>query len=358
MSNNLIQDSLGALADPTKFHEPINLHDFSRDSLEQFLKSMILIRKVEQRLALGRKEGAIGGPVHLGAGQEAVAVGVSACLRATDRIFGAHRSHSHLLALNPDYHRLFAEVLGKQTGFSRGMGGSMHLWDQPNGFYGSVPVVSGTVALAVGAAIAARLQNSDDIGVVYFGDGGMEEGVVHESLNLARTQKSPILFVVENNMFASHMHVSLRQPTDLMTRFAVANDISNKLVDGNDVVTVAEAASELVTNSRQGNGPGFLEVVTYRWYGHVDWREDIDVGVNRSLDDVQNWRARDPISRLSTAMIEAGIWSSDQETSHCELLDREISMAWEKAMNDPYPDDSATMKRVYATSDTRDSDIG
>jgi pyruvate dehydrogenase E1 component alpha subunit len=255
------------------------------------------------------------------------------------------------MALNPDYYRLFAEVLGKQTGFSRGMGGSMHLWDQPSGFYGCVPIVSGTVALAVGAGMAAKLQNLDDIGVVYLGDGAIEEGVVHESLNLARMQKAPVLFVLENNLFASHMHVSLRQPSDLMTRFAVANDIPNRLVEGNNVVAVAEATAELVNNSRQGNGPGFLEVVTYRWYGHVDWREDIDVGVNRSLEDVDNWRARDPISRLSAAMIESGMWSQEQESSLSNDLDSEILAAWDKAMEDPYPDDSATMDMVYANRD-------
>ena len=358
MSESSDQTNLGSLADPAAFHEPIDLNDFPEEKLLRFLKSMILIRKVEQQLALGKKDGLIGGPVHLGAGQEAIAVGVSDSLQSTDRVFGAHRSHSHLLALNPDYHRLFAEVLGKQTGFSRGMGGSMHLWDQPSGFYGCVPIVSGTVALAVGAGMAARLQNLDDIGVVYLGDGAIEEGVVHESLNLARMQKAPVLFVLENNLFASHMHVSLRQPSDSMTRFAVANDIPNRLVDGNNVVAVAEAAAELVNDSRQGRGPGFLEVVTYRWYGHVDWREDIDVGVNRSLDDVQNWRARDPVSRLSEAMIKAGIWSSDQEKAYCGNLDHEIASAWEKAMQDPYPDESATMERVYANGDDRDSEFG
>jgi pyruvate dehydrogenase E1 component alpha subunit len=133
-----------------------------------------------------------------------------------------------------------------------------------------------------------------------------------------------------------------------MTRFAVANDIPGKLVDGNNVVAVAEAAAELVHSSRQGNGPGFLELVTYRWYGHVDWREDIDVGVNRSPDDVENWRARDPIGRLSVAMIKADIWTDEEESTYGEQLDDEISVAWDRAMEDPYPDDSATMNRVYA----------
>lgn len=347
---SLVQSNLGSLAEPTKHHEPIVIHDYSAKELTQYIKSMTLIRKVEQRLALGRKDGLIGGPVHLGAGQEAIAVGVSASLQKTDRVFGAHRSHSHLLALNPDFHKLFAEVLGKDTGFSRGMGGSMHLWDQPNGFYGSVPIVSGTVALAVGAGMAARLQKVDDVSVVYLGDGAMEEGVVHESLNLARIQKAPVLFVVENNLFASHLHVSLRQPTDMMSRFAVANDIPNKLVDGNDVVAVAAAAAALIDASRAGEGPGFLEAVTYRWYGHVDWRDDIDVGVHRSLKEVDNWRARDPILRLSIAMIDAGMWSDEQAAELDQELDDQIASAWDKALNDPYPEASATLNRVYASA--------
>jgi len=343
------QNNLGSLADPEKHHEPIAIQGHRAEDLTHYLKSMITIRKVEQQLALGRKEGLIGGPVHLGVGQEAIAVGVSASLRSTDRVFGTHRSHSHLLALNPDPHRLFAEVLGKETGFSRGMGGSMHLWDQPSGFYGSVPIVAGTVSLAVGAALAAKLQKVDDIGVVYIGDGAVEEGVFHESLNLARVQNVPMLFVVENNLFASHMHVSFRQPSDMMSRFAIANDIPYKLIDGNDVVAISNAAAELIATARAGDGPRFLEVVTYRWYGHVDWRDDIDVGVHRSLKEVDSWHARDPVRRLSTAMIKAKMWTNEKEESLNQELDDQIGAAWEKAMNDPYPDSSATLGRVYVT---------
>ncbi len=342
------ENNLGSLAEPSKHHGPIVIDGYAEKELVEYLKSMTLIRKVEQQLALGRKDGFIGGPVHLGAGQEAIAVGVSASLQKTDRVFGAHRSHSHLLALNPNFYKLFAEVLGKDTGFSKGMGGSMHLWDQPSGFYGSVPIVSGTVALAVGAGIAARLQKVDDVSVVYFGDGAMEEGVVHESLNFARIQNAPVLFVVENNLFASHLHVSLRQPTDMMSRFALANEIPNKLVDGNDIIAVADAAAELIAASRAGEGPGFLEAVTYRWYGHVDWRDDIDVGVHRSLIEVDNWRARDPVLRLSTAMKDAEMWSDEQSEELDQELDNRIAIAWDKAMNDPYPKASATLNRVYA----------
>ena len=343
-----MKHELKGLSNPEKYHNSISIKDQDIDTLKNMLSTMLLIRKTEQQLALGRKNGLIGGPVHLGAGQEAIAVGISQNLKKTDRVFGAHRSHSHLLALNPDYYRLFAEVLGKETGFSKGMGGSMHLYDQPNGFYGSVPIVAGTASLAVGAAMAAKMQRTDDIGAVYIGDGAVEEGVVHESFNLAKIQKAPMLFVIENNLFASHMHISLRQPSAMISRFAIANDIPYKLVDGNDVVAVAKASKELIDGIRSGKGPGLIELVTYRWYGHVDWRDDVDVGVDRSLDDIENWKARDPILRLSKSMIKANMWSMEQENDLNNMFDKEIQIAWEKAINDPYPSSDATLNYVYS----------
>ena len=343
-----MKNDLKDLSNPKKFHNSISIDNEDTETLQQMLSTMLLIRKTEQQLALGKKNNLIGGPVHLGAGQEAIAVGVSQNLRKTDRVFGAHRSHSHLLALNPNFYKLFAEVLGKETGFSKGMGGSMHLYDQPNGFYGSVPIVAGTVALAVGAAMAAKMQKTDDIGVAYIGDGALEEGVVHESFNLAKIQKAPMLFVIENNLFASHMHISSRQPSDMTSRFAIANNIPHKLVDGNDVVAVSKASKELIDDMRAGKGPALIELVTYRWYGHVDWRDDIDVGVKRSLNDVENWKKRDPILRLSKSMIKAKIWTMEQEKILNNKIDKEIQIAWEKAMNDSYPSSDATLKYVYS----------
>lgn len=339
---------LGDLADPTRLHEGIDLGATSRDDLVKHLRLMLLIRRTEQKLAEKRKEGLIGGPVHLGAGQEAVASGVAASLTSGDRVFGAHRSHSHLLAMGSSLRGLFAEVLGKDTGLSRGMGGSMHLWDQPRGFYGSVPIVAGTVALAVGAGLAARMQGTQDVGVAYFGDGAMEEGVVHESLNLARMLRAPVLFVVENNLFASHMHISLRQPMESTARFAAANGVAHAVVDGNDVIAVAGAAKNLVDRAREGRGPGFLEAVTYRWYGHVDWRDDIDVGVDRSAETLANWRKRDPIRRLVEPMVAAGMWTDAENTSLEAELAAEIDRAWDLAMVDGYPQQSALLDRVYA----------
>jgi TPP-dependent pyruvate/acetoin dehydrogenase alpha subunit len=339
---------LGALADPTRFHDRIDVSGEDAAGLKAALRSMLRIRMAEQHLAAQRRDGLIGGPVHLGVGQEAAAVGVSMHLTPRDRVFGAHRSHSHLLALGSSIHGLFAEVLGKDTGHSRGMGGSMHLWDESRGFCGSVPIVAGTVSLAVGAGLAAQLKGTNTIAVAYFGDGAAEEGVVHESLNLAAVFRMPVLFVVENNLFSSHMHISLRQPANSIARFADAHAIPSAVVDGNDVVAVARATGKLVDAARAGAGPGFIEAVTARWYGHVDWREDIDVGVNRSQADLQNWRGRDPIRRLREGLAQRGWWSDAEQVALENALRAEIDEAWERAMADPYPEASALLDRVYA----------
>jgi pyruvate dehydrogenase E1 component alpha subunit len=347
MKEIIEQFSLKRLADPSEFHSELDLAGTSVERMRAYMSAMKRIRLAERQLAAGRREGLIGGPVHLSVGQEAVAVGVSAHLRASDRVFGTHRSHSHLLALDSSVEGLFAEVLGRDTGHSKGMGGSMHLWDQPKGFYGSVPIVAGTVPLAVGAGLAAKLQQSGDVAVAYLGDGAVEEGVVHESLNLARIQDIPVIFVIENNLFASHMHISTRQPKDSTARFAYANDVPHRVVDGNDVIAVASAAGELIEASRLGKGPGFIEAVTFRWSGHVDWREDIDVGIHRSLEELDNWRQRDPIRRLKEAMLIAGVWNEKDDVALELALKKEVDAAWAKAMQAPYPESTALLDRVY-----------
>jgi pyruvate dehydrogenase E1 component alpha subunit len=339
--------SLDYLTNPEQHYQEINIVNENAKFLLAQLRMMLLIRNAERCIATGRRNGLIGGPVHLGVGQEAVAVGVAAELRKSDRVFGAHRSHSHVLSMGASLHGLFAEVLGQETGLSRGMGGSMHLWDQPNGFYGSVPIVSGTVPLALGAALAAKIQGSGDVGVAYLGDGAVEEGVVHESLNLARMLKAPIIFVVENNFFASHMHISLRQPKEATARFAHANDIPYEIVDGNDVVKIQKSAAHFIKRAREGNGPSFIEAVTYRWFGHVDWREDIDVGVNRSAVDLEVWKKRDPIKKLVDALLSMGWLDEKILASIEEDVAKEVEVAWTKALGDAYPPLSAVTSNVF-----------
>ncbi len=313
----------------------------------EMLKTMHLIRAVEFKLAAERKNGVIGGPVHLGVGQEAVAVGVSNCLNSADMVFGAHRSHSHVLALGASVRKLFSEILGRSTGLSKGMGGSMHLWDGDVGFHGSVPIVSGTVPIAVGAGLAAKMQGKNNEGVAYLGDGAMEEGVVHESMNLARILNIPVLFIVENNLYASHMHISQRQPSNFTSRFAAANNIPYRVVDGNDVLEVYEATNELLNAMRVNAGPAFIEAFTYRWFGHVDWREDIDVGVSRSHDEIQGWRKKDPIERLKATLIKNSMWSEDQSYQYEEVLNNKITADWDAALMDPQPTADSLLSLVY-----------
>jgi TPP-dependent pyruvate/acetoin dehydrogenase alpha subunit len=345
---------LGLLAEPTAFHGPLEITGRDGPELIRHLRMMLLIRLVEERLANMRQDGHIGGPVHLGIGQEAVAVGVSHSLCSSDMVFGAHRSHSHLLAMGGSVHGLFAEILGRDTGVCHGMGGSMHLWDEEHGFFGSVPIVAGTVPLAVGAALAAKLKRTDAVAVAYFGDGACEEGAVQESLNLARMLNVPVLFVVENNLFSSHMHIRLRQPFDSTARFAVAHDVPHQVVDGNDVLAVADAAARLIGAARAGQGPGFLEAVTFRWLGHVDWRVDADVGVERSADDLVQWRKRDPVSRLELSLENAGLWSREDGVQLRTTLRAEIDAAWEKAMSDPWPPADSLLDCVYASQRPHD----
>lgn len=342
---------LGTLADAGSHHEDLNLPAESAPFV-QALERMMLIRLAEERIADAVTEGHVKCPAHLAIGQEATPVGVSMHMRKTDRAFGAHRSHGHFLALTDDLRGLFAETLGKDTGVSRGMGGSMHLTARASGFYGSVPIVGATIPIAVGAGLAAKMDGRGDIAVSYFGDGATEEGSFHESLNLAVMLGAPVLFVCENNLFSSHLHIDLRQPRDSISRFADAHDIPFARVDGNDVVEISRVAGEAVTAMRAGGGPRFLECVTYRWRGHVGPREDEDVGVKRK-DDLAVWKGRDPIARLAGALVKAGRIPATATDEIRARLARRVADAWEQAMKDPYPDASALTARTWSAGAPR-----
>jgi pyruvate dehydrogenase E1 component alpha subunit len=266
---------------------------------------MRVIRRVEETIGDLVVAGEVGCPCHLAIGQEACAVGVATALRPIDGAFGAHRSHGHYLAMGGSVESLFAEVLGLETGCSRGLGGSMHLSARSVGLLGTVPIVGATIPMAVGAGLSAKLRKSGGIGVAYFGDGATEEGGFHESMNLAAAQRIPVLFVCEHNLFSSHLHIGQRQPAESVSRYAVAHRVISWTLDGNDVVAVARTTREAVNAIRTTGRPAFLELVTYRWRGHVGPNEDTDVGVQRA-DDLPRWRRRDPVARLEAALINSG----------------------------------------------------
>lgn len=298
------QNELGDLGNPLKNNHLIELGDYETATLLEFVRSIYLIRRCEEILGELAKSKEVKTPIHLGIGQEAIAVGVGSSLSNTDRIFSNHRSHAHFLSLGASPYKLFAEVLGKQTGASKGMGGSMHLVDRDVGFWGSVPIVGGTIPVAVGAALAAKKDASGRVAIAYFGDGACEEGVLHESLNLASVMNLPIIFVCENNLYSSHMDMFLRQPSNRVSRFADAHKVPSLVVDGNDVVAVGSAAQTAISAARNGKGPYFLEAITFRWRGHVGPEADIDVGISRSAEELRAWMTRDPLQRLERSLIE------------------------------------------------------
>lgn len=341
---------LGGLADPRRCTEPLEIAGQDPQELVRMLRAMLQIRIVEERIADLVVSGLARTPCHLGIGQEAVAVGVCASLRSTDRVFGGHRSHSHFLALGGSPYALLAEILGKAEGASHGMGGSMHLYGASVGFHGSVPLVGATIPIAVGAALAAQMDGQGSVAVVFFGDGACEEGVFHESLNLAAVYNLPVLFVCENNLFASHLDIQFRQPSDRTARFGEAHRIASVTVDGNDVLAVREAARQLIHTTRAGQGPGFLEVITYRFRGHVGPSEDIDVGVHRRMEDLEAWKRRCPIKRIDDALVAAGALTSDELAELQAGVGAEIDAAVARAQAAPYPDADALHALVYATA--------
>lgn len=341
---------LGSLADPDQHADAVAFGP--ADDIESYvpsLRAMMLIRSAEETIADMVATGIVKCPCHLAIGQEAAAVGVARHLRVTDRVFGAHRSHAHFISLGGSVQRLIAEVLGRVTGASRGMGGSMHLIDLAHGLYGTVPIVGATIPIAVGAGLAAKMDGRGDVAVSFFGDGATEEGVFHESMNLAAVLRAPVLFVCENNMFSSHLHISLRQPEDSVSRYALAHRVPAQRVDGNDVVAVSAAAARAIEAIRSEGGPQFLELVTYRWRGHVGHREDEDVGVKRK-DDLHRWKRRDPIRRLSEALIERKVLGEGDVDSIWAAVRSEVVSALDQASTDEWPSSAALLDSVYSAS--------
>ena len=338
---------LGRLADPAQCHEPVDLAGTAPALLTAWLRKLVEIRCAEEKIGDEFGKAVIKCPCHLVIGQEAPAVGVAASIRKGDRVFGAHRSHAHFLALGGTLHHLLAEVLGKDIGCSRGMGGSMHLIDRANNFHGSVPIVGATIPIATGAALAAKMDKAGGVAVSYLGDGATEEGVFHESLNFASVFKLPVIYVVENNLFSSHLHISLRQPFDSICRYAVAHGVPWQRVDGNDTIAMASAAGSAIAAARAGEGPQLIEAVTYRWRGHVGHREDNDVGVQRKEGHAE-WKKRDPIARLASAMISAGHLTDAGLQGIWAEYRAAVETAWTQASADPYPHVSTLLTRVYS----------
>jgi pyruvate dehydrogenase E1 component alpha subunit len=317
--------------------------DVSR--LLRMYHSMHRIRIVEEVLGDLVTSGEVKTPCHLYIGQEAVATGVCEALRPDDTVWGCHRSHGHYLAKGGDLDALVAEVLGKATGCSRGRGGSMHVYDERVGILGTVPLVAATIPISVGAALAYRMRGEPRVAVPMFGDGATEEGHFHESMNMAALHKLPVVFVCENNLYASHMHISERRAKDNVVDSAAAYGMEGVVVDGNDAEAVHQAAEAAVQRARRGEGPTLIEARTFRWRGHVGPRWDMDVGVMRN-EMLKDWLPRDPIPRAGRRLEALGVPAP--RLAELEQAGRdEVARALERARAAPWPDPATMPDHVF-----------
>ncbi|MBF0219418.1 MAG: thiamine pyrophosphate-dependent dehydrogenase E1 component subunit alpha [Gammaproteobacteria bacterium] len=318
----------------------------SESMLLQQYRSLYRIRRVEEVIAAHYREQQMRCPVHLSIGQEAVAVGVCTQLHREDALFSGHRAHAHYLAKGGDLQALFAELYGKATGCCSGRGGSMHLIDLAVGFWGATPIVAGTVPLAVGVALAWQLQGRSGVSAVFIGDGAMEEGVVHESLNYAAQQQLAVLFICENNGYAVYTRLAGRQPPRQIHALAAAHGLTVAVADGNDVELVSQHSAAAVAAMRQGGGPQFLELTTHRWLEHCGPDDDDHLGY-RQPGELAAWRERCPLALAAERLQVRDAVSEATLVQLRQQVEDEIAAALEAAQNAPEPDGCERLEHLY-----------
>jgi 2-oxoisovalerate dehydrogenase E1 component len=308
-------------------------------------RSMLVIRRTEETLARAHQQGLVHGACHTYVGEEAIAVGVCAHLRPDDAVFSTHRGHGHALAKGVAPRELIAELLGRATGVSHGRGGSMHVFSPEVGMLGTSGIVGPSILMAAGIAYAYRLAGSDRVSVAFFGDGASNNGAFHEALNMASIWKLPVIFVCENNQYATEVaFATVAGNPDLSSRGA-AYGMPSPAVDGNDVLAVHAAAGDAVARARAGDGPTLLACTTYRTRAHSEGMRD---GGYRTREEVDHWRARDPITRLRQHLVDNGV----DDDRQLQAIDAEVralaeeALEWAKAS--PWPDPASVLEHVYA----------
>lgn len=319
----------------------------TQDPALKLLREMLLIRLVEEGIAARYGEQEMRCPVHLSVGQEATAVGVCKALRDHDRVFSTHRCHAHYLAKGGDLKAMLAEIYGKAAGCVGGRGGSMHLTDPEKGMIVSVPIVGSSIPLAVGSALADKIDRNARVSVAFIGDASVEEGVFHESANFASLNKLPVLFVCENNLYSVYTPLRQRQPDRPLIDVVKAHAIMALAADGNDVEAVLQASQQAVEHARSGQGPVFLVFDTYRWREHCGPNYDNHLGYRTEAEYLE-WKQRDPLEKLKAKLMRTGAVDAATIATLEATLQREIDTAFEFAKAAPLPDPSQASTHVYA----------
>lgn len=320
------------------------LAGYSKELLVNFYETMVKIRFFEEKVEKFFLAGEIPGFVHLYIGEESIATGVCANLTHKDYIQSTHRGHGHTIAKGADINKMMAEIFGKKTGHCKGKGGSMHIADFNVGMLGANGVVGGGYTLATGAALASKMQNKDSVSVVFFGDGASNRGTFHEAANMAAVWKLPVIFVCENNEWASTTpYLTTTSVANIADR-AVGYGMPGVTVEGNDVFAVYEAAKEAVERARQGGGPTLLEAKTYRIKGHFVG----DPEMYRTKEEVQErFEISDPIKNFEKKVIAESLMTRNELDEIREKAKEIIEGAVEFAKNSPFPDPSELYDDLY-----------
>jgi len=312
------------------------------------LQRMLLIRRVEERLAEEFKAGSLPGGVHLYIGEEAIAVGVCAHLADSDWIASTHRGHGHFLAKGGDPNAMMAEVFGKKTGICRGMGGSMHVADVSKGILGANGIVGGGVSITTGAALAARLEGKGAVAVCFFGDGAAAQGVLMEALNLAALWKLPVVFVCENNGYSEYTP-SAAVTAGVISERAKPYGVPAVIIDGNDVREVWNAAGTAIERARRGEGPSFIEARTYRMRGHIEAETAfLQGGSYRSQDEIDQWKSRDPIERFVKSLMAERVLDAEALRGIEEGVRTSVEQAAAFAQASELPDPAQVFECMFA----------
>jgi pyruvate dehydrogenase E1 component alpha subunit len=317
--------------------------NLSNNQMTEMYKTMLKIRKFETQAMDLVANGSIHGFVHLYIGEEAVATGVCANLNDDDYITSTHRGHGHIVAKGGDLKFMMAELYGKETGYCKGKGGSMHIADATKGILGANGIVGAGHNIATGAGLSAQYRGTDQVCVCFFGDASTNQGTFHESLNLASVWKLPVVFVCENNGYGISVSQARHQAIKDVSDRAVAYNMPGITVDGNDVMAVQEASQEAIKRARAGQGPTLIECKTYRQRGHFEG----EPGLYRPEEEIKEWMAKDPIPRFEAFMVENEVATQDEINEINESIDKMLDEAIEFAENSAYPSPEAAVEDVY-----------
>lgn len=310
------------------------------------LRLMQTIRRFEERASADYLAGKIYGVVHCYIGEEAVAVGVCAALNRDDQIISTHRGHGHCIAKGADLNRMMAELYGRETGYCKGKGGSMHIADFGVGMLGANGIVAGGISIVTGAGLAAQMEGKKRVAVSFFGDGASNAGPFHECLNIAASWKLPMIYVCENNLYAAQTSAAATHAMKDVSARAAGYGIPGVIVDGNDIFAVYEATAKAVARARAGEGPTLIECKTYRWRAHTERPGQPDY---RPKDEIEAWKKNDPIERLVTYLKgQQGQFSEDE----WKKMDEEVLAAIERSVAfseaSAFPKPQAALEDIFA----------